>query len=688
MSTPAEPRQPRDRKEAEQRRRVLEIAKGLSVTLGADFFQSIVRHLATTFHADCAYLGELAGTRPDRIRTLAVFRGQEASQGFEQPLSGTASGQVLSDGSFACSRDAKHLFPTDDLIQGLDAEGFVGIRLADSTGQATGLLAMVSRHAFTAIQVARPVLDAFLPRAAAELERKRSEDMHRQNEERHEAFISSNPDAMWRIELEQPVPLNLAEDELIDRIYRLGYLAECNDALAKLAGVESAEELVGSRFQEAVARINPGAREELRSAIHSGFRATTVETPHDSAGGRVYRLRTQLGIVEDGELRRIWGSTRDITDLRRTELSLAVSQERFREVLEGVHVPSVMLDLNGAITFANECFLLLTQRSREELSALKWLNGVVPAGEAETWKTALLPDGRGRHARFHFEGAIIRRDGPQRVISWDTIGLYNHNNRLEGLAAIGRDITRQTALEMEIRQAQKLESIGRLAAGVAHDFNNLLMVVIGHTSQLLQEVTESGRVRERLSAIERAAGQCARLTEQLLAFGRKHHLKPQIISLNDVVAGDEGIIRSLIGCGIELILDLGSPLGLVYADPTQIQRALANLVTNARDAMPHGGKLIVATSNVMIEAENAACRVAPPGCYVRLSVSDTGVGLTEEVRTHIFEPFFTTKEHGRGTGLGLATVYGIVTQGGGHVAVQGEPGKGTRFDILLPVASD
>jgi two-component system cell cycle sensor histidine kinase/response regulator CckA len=689
MAKQVEARQARVRKEADQRRRVLQTAMELSATLGADFFRSIVRHLATTFEADCAYLGELAGTPANRITTLAVFRGQEASQNFDQSLVGSASGQVLSDGSFACSRDAKRLFPEDDLIQNLDAEGYIGIRLSDSAGQIVGLLAMVSKDGYTNIQVVRSVLEVFVPRAAAELERKRSDDMRRQNEERHQAFISANPDAMWRVELEQPILLSLTEEEQIDSIYRFGYLAECNDALAKLAGAQSAEELVGSRVHELATLINPGAREELRSAIRSGFRSTTVETAvPDRAGGQVYRLRSQFGIVEEGGLRRIWGTTRDITDLRRTELSLAASERRFREVLEGIQLPAVMLDLHGTITFANECFLLLAQRSREELSALTWLNGVVPAGESEKWKAALLPDERGRVARFHFEGAIVSGAAPPRVISWDAIGLYDQDNHPAGLAAIGRDITRQLALEMEIRRAEKLESIGRVAAGVAHDFNSLLTVILMGTTQLLQEAAKSGRVHESLSAIEDAATRCARLTGQLLAFARQQHLRPQLINLNDVIAGDERIIRILIGAGIELVLDLGSSLRLVYADPTQIQRALANLATNARDAMPQGGKVTVATSNIRVEADDAEYPGMPPGSYVRLSVSDTGIGLTEEIRAHLFEPFFTTKEPGKGTGLGLSTVYGIVKQGGGHMTVHGEPGNGTRFDIILPVARD
>ena len=499
--------------------------------------------------------------------------------------------------------------------------------------------------------------------------------------------MSTNPDAMWRIELEQPVSLSLSEEQQIERICRFGYLAECNAALAELAGVESADNLAGCRFDEFANQFNPDAREELRQAIRAGFRSTTVEaTPHAHKGRKVYRLRSQFGIIEDGALRRIWGTTRDITQLRQTELSLAASRKRFRDVLEGIQLPAVMLDVNGAVTFANECFLRMAELSMKEVSSLTWLTGIVPNRESETWKATLRPDYQGRHGTAHFEGTILPREGTPRVIAWDTIAVHDQDRQLAGIAALGCDITRQRALEMEIRQSQKLESVGRLAAGVAHDFNNLLMVVMGETGELLRRTGKSDPARDRLSAIGNAASQCAQLARQLLAFGRKQHLRPQLINLNDVITGDEGIIRSLIGQDIELLLNLESPIGPVFADPAQIQRALANLVTNARDAMTHGGTLVLATANKTIEAEDTMYPGVSAGAYIQLSVCDSGIGLTDEIRTHIFEPFFTTKPLGKGTGLGLATVYGIVAQSGGHIAVQGEPGKGTTFAILLPSA--
>jgi signal transduction histidine kinase len=328
------------------------------------------------------------------------------------------------------------------------------------------------------------------------------------------------------------------------------------------------------------------------------------------------------------------------------------------------------------------------RRSEGDVAGRKWLDGSVPEAERELWKSTLTPDEHGHHAAMHFEGTLIPDDGPQLTIAWDTISLQDPDGHLSGLAAIGRDITREEALELEVRQAQKLESVGRLAAGVAHDFNNLLTVILGRAGQMLRETREGSTERQSLGEIERAATQCAYLTSELLAFSRKQQLRAKLTNLNDVITADERIIRTLAGENVNLVLNLASPLGPVYVDTAQVQRAVANLVTNARDAMPQGGTLAITTAPLAITAEDRAMAAIPPGNYIRLSVSDTGIGVTDEVRAHLFEPFFTTKQLGKGTGLGLATVYGIVTQSGGHINVLSEPGKGTRFDLLFPAARE
>jgi len=680
--------QPRMRGQAVKQRRVLRLANELAATLGADYFHSVVRHLATTLEADCVYIGELASLPVERFNTLAVFRAGETAENFQQELAGTASGTVLTDGAFTCSKDAARRFPLDKVLEEMQAEGFVGTRLSDATGQPIGLLGLISSKPLTEVELVKSVLEIFAPQAAAELKRRLADAVRQENEERYRAFIASNPDAMWRGEFEHPIPLSLPEDEQIDRIYRDGYVAECNEAMARLMGSGSAEQLIGKRFGELVPRTDTRVVEELRNAIRSRFEATTVETTLlDDNGQRIHRLRTQFGSVVNGELRRIWVVTRDISKLRRTELALAASEERFRDVLEGIELPAVMLDSSGAVTFCNECFTRLAQRPREDVLERTCLEGIVSELERETWRAALAPETPGQPGASHFEGAIIPPAGPRQIIAWDLVRLRNKDREPAGLAAIGRDITQQLRLEAEIRQAHTLDSIGRFASGVAHDFNNLLTVILVNVGQLLPLIHES-RGRENLSAIEKAAMQCGVLTAQLLAIGRKQRLQANLISLNDVVGGAETILRGLLGKSVEMVLSLTPAIERVYADANQIQRALVNLVTNARDAMPHGGKLTIATSNVVVaEGDMTYPPAVKPGSYVLVAVTDTGVGLTEEVRAHIFEPFFTTKPPEKGQGLGLSIVYGIVTQSGGHLIVHSEPQKGATFEILLPVVA-
>jgi two-component system, cell cycle sensor histidine kinase and response regulator CckA len=671
--------------DVEYRNRVLRIAKGLSATLGADFFNSVVKHLVTAFRADCGYIAELIGESPGRMRVLSFYQRRRKSQNVEQKGSGTASGQVLTDGWFACSKDASVVFPEDALLHTMQAEGYAGIRLSSSEGQAIGVLAVVSKTPLTDIQLVKAVLSAFAPRVAAELERKRLDDVHRENEERYQAFISRNPDAMWRIEFPEPIPLNVPEDEQVELIYRLGYLAECNDALARYFGEETAEGLIGYPFETVASRVNSNAREELREAVRSRFRTATVEArPLDQDGRYLYRLRSQFGIVENGALKRIWGTTRDVTELRRTELSLINSERLFRDVLEGIQLPAVMLDPTGAVTFCNDYLLRLMNCSREELFILNWMRKVVPAEETQIWNLMLTRDRESDHKITHFKGVVLATNGVRSEILWDAVVLYGENGKATGLVAIGRDITYQKVLELDTLQAQKLASMGRVAVSIANRFDNYSKVILGHVSELIGKIAQDDPAYASLSAIKESAGLCGELTAQLRTFGGKQQLKPKSIDLSDIVANEEGFIRSLLGGKIILILNLASPVWRVYADPTQIQRALAILVRNASEAMPLGGELTIATSNLVIGVADTSYPGLAPGSYVRLSVTDNGVGMAGEIRARLFEPFATTKC--AGIGLGLAAAYGIVTQSAGHISVRSDTSKGTTLDILLPAA--
>lgn len=283
-------------------------------------------------------------------------------------------------------------------------------------------------------------------------------------------------------------------------------------------------------------------------------------------------------------------------------------------------------------------------------------------------------------------GTHRRKDG-----SVLQVEITSHPLSFGGRAAtlvLAQDVTEKSQLEAQLRQAQKMEAVGRLAGGVAHDFNNALAVIMTY-SEMLAEAPANGTNAKHVEAIQRAAKHGHNLTRQLLAFSRRQVLQPVDLDANGAVAGVEEMLRRVIGEDIELTTRPGSGVGKIRIDPGQLEQVLMNLAVNARDAMPDGGSLIIATSRVDVDEHSARLHgLTKDGRFVMITVSDTGVGMSTETRAHIFEPFFTTKEEGKGTGLGLATVYGIVTQSGGQVSVYSEPGKGSVFRVYLPVVGD
>jgi len=293
---------------------------------------------------------------------------------------------------------------------------------------------------------------------------------------------------------------------------------------------------------------------------------------------------------------------------------------------------------------------------------------------------------------FICDHRVVLPDGTERVIQGRGQILVNEQGEPIKMFGTVQDITEakrsEAALrcsEEQLRQSQKMEAVGRLAGGVAHDFNNLLTVIGGYCSLSLQKIDETHPLQKSITEIQKAADRAGSLTGQLLAFSRKQVLQPRVIHLNEVVRSMEKMLRRLIGEDIELSTTFGSPLGYVKADPGQIEQVLMNLAVNARDAMPRGGKLTISTSNATVDQKsNFRNRTLEVGDYIMIAVSDNGMGMTEEVKTHLFEPFFTTKGVGKGTGLGLATCYGIVSQSGGDIRVYSELKYGTTFKIYLP----
>ncbi len=395
-------------------------------------------------------------------------------------------------------------------------------------------------------------------------ENRKAAELLRHSEERYRAFISQSSEGIWRLELDTPISSRLPFEKQIELIYKHGFIAECNDAMAKQYGFKHAQDLVNKRLDYFLKRDDDDHQDYLRAFVESGYNLINKETvEQDKSGNKRYFVNNLLGNVQRGKLLRLWGTKQNITAAKETEQAYLESEEKQR-------------------------------------------------------------------------------------------------------------------------QSGKVEAIGRLAGGVAHDFNNFLAVIMLHVDMLKLQLPAESPVRFRIDEIKSVTDSAATMVRQLLAFGRKQTLQPNPVVLNQVVKEFRKIIGSLIGEDIEIKLDLEPDLGVCFVDEHQITQVLMNLAVNARDAMPDGGKLVIATRNTDLDRYSKKLKTQPTGSYIELFVSDTGVGMDKSTRHRIFEPFFTTKEAHKGTGLGLATVYGIVKQSNGFIWVESTPKKGTSFAIQFP----
>ncbi len=379
----------------------------------------------------------------------------------------------------------------------------------------------------------------------------------------------------------------------------------------------------------------------------------------------------------------------EMEERKRAVGALLQSETQFRELLENIQLVALTLDKCGNIIFCNDYLLNLTGWRREEVFGFNWFERFIPKELSPVIKDVFIRGIENGDIQGHFENAILTRDGKSRHIVWDNTILHNPDRSVTGVASIGVDVTDHRAVEEQLRQSQKMEAIGRLAGGVAHDFNNMLGVIIGYAELSMRNLSRDDKLWHRLNEIAKAAHRSSDITRQLLAFSRKEVIAPRTVNLNSLILETEKTLGRLIGEDINLCFRPASDLWSVKVDPSQIDQILINLAVNARDAMPDGGTLTIETGNSRLDEAYCHYNInARPGDFVRISVSDTGVGMDSETRNHIFEPFFTTKEVGKGTGLGLATIFGIVTQNNGFINVYSEPGLGSTFTVYLPCSMD
>jgi PAS domain S-box-containing protein len=388
-----------------------------------------------------------------------------------------------------------------------------------------------------------------------------------------------------------------------------------------------------------------------------------------------------------GKVYRIVGSALDVTERKLAEEAMRRAEERYRSMVDNAVYGIYRSTLDGQFLDVNPALVtMLGYGSAEELKGVDLPSGI--------YKN---PDDRNRlkeiFARTSRLDAVEvewkRKDGSEISIRLSGRRVEEDSLSEPIFEGIVEDITDRKNLEEHLRQAQKMESVGLLAGGIAHDFNNLLTAINGYSELLLSSNNLHDGLRRELEEIRKAGDRAAQLTQQLLAFSRKQILQPQLLDLNAVVGNVDRLLRRLIGEDVELITVLSPDLGRIKADPGQVEQVIMNLAVNARDAMPKGGRLTIETANVELDEDYVSRHVTVvPGRYVLLAMSDTGVGMEAPVLRRIFEPFFTTKELGKGTGMGLSTVYGIVKQSGGYIWVYSEPGQGTSFKVYFPQVGD
>jgi PAS domain S-box-containing protein len=411
---------------------------------------------------------------------------------------------------------------------------------------------------------------------------------------------------------------------------------------------------------------------------------TAVENVCVHKEGRLVVLETSGRPIfdTDGVFRGYRGIDRDIAGRKQAEEALRRSEAFIRMVTDLVPARIAYLDTEQRYRFVNKRYEEWFGVPKEQILG-KHVSELLGAALYERILPYVQRVLAGEEVAYDL--AVDAGNGRQRYLRVVYVPHPDEDGRVAGFYASLEDTTEQKRLEEQLRQSQKMEAVGKLAGGIAHDFNNLLTVIAGYSRLVRGQLGPEHPLAESVAEIERAGERAAALTRQLLAFSRKQVLQPRILDLNSVVAGMDALLRRLIGEHIELQMTLDPGLGQVRADPGQIEQVVLNLAVNARDAMAEGGRLTIETKNAGFD--KAKARQHPglePGYYAMLAISDTGQGMDAETRNHLFEPFFTTKALGRGTGLGLSTIYGIVKQSGGHIWVHSEPGQGTTFRIYLP----
>jgi PAS domain S-box-containing protein len=522
----------------------------------------------------------------------------------------------------------------------------------------------------------RELAEAFLGQAAIALQHREAERALRESEEKFRELFNHAADAVFLHHVENDgmpgalIESNRAATELF------GYLPEEFLAMPAVALLD------GDSLPAETPRLLAAMQSTGTAAFEADFRTKDgVVFPADVRARSFHLHGNRVGLTV----------VRDISERKRAETALRESEARYRLLAE--HATDIIwtTDMDLKLNYISPSVERLYGYTPAEYLEIPLDRQMTPASLERA--TSLFSeevgrerDGRGDPQKVHFiEIEAHRKDGGTVWVEMSAAFLRNPDGTPRGVVGVSREITERRRLEERVRQAQKMEAVGTLAGGVAHDFNNLLAVVLSYAGMLLDEIPAGDPRREEVGEIKRAAERAAALTRQLLAYSRKQMMQPAVLDPKAAIASMEEALREVLGRDVALELVRGRGTGRITADPRQLEQAVLSIAANARDAMPDGGRLVIETKDVFLDETYAAGRPeVRPGPYVLFLFTDTGVGMDEKTRARLFEPYFTTKGLGRGTGLGLASVYGFVKQSGGHMDVYSEPGRGTTMKLYLP----
>lgn len=626
---------------------------------GEDFFAALARYLAAALSMDYVCIARLENEQT--ARTMAIYADGKLEDNVTYTLQDTPCSAWTDQGMCCFQQDVRPWCPQDIVLQGMRAEGYAGMTLWDFHGRPSGLIALLGRQPLADPRLAETLLQLVGVRATSELERRQAEEALRESEGRYRSITEQMRDLVFTTDAKGTIT----------------YLSPASQPLFGFAPAE----MTRHHFTEFL------APDTIASAV-AAFTATVEQGKADR--NLILRMRRRDGSLFYGELSAnhfenggTIGVIRDITERKWAEEALRESERDLRRAQQVAHVGSWQFDLNTRRVFASEeaCRIY-------GLGDREWLIKevqTIPLPEYRATLDAalqgLVEQGQPYDVEFR-----IRRPTDGALLDVHSVAEYDRERNL----VIGtiQDLTEHKQMEQQLRQHERLAAVGQLAAGIAHDFRNLLTSVTLYAQLSLRSPGLSPKVRHALEVILGESQKAANLVQQILDFSGRALVKLQLLDLKACTAEFAATLQRTIPENIRLTLTTGTDDYTVAGDSGQIQQVLLNLALNSRDAMPAGGDLRITLSRLQVPPdEPPPVAGMPPGAWICLVVADTGMGMTEEVYTHLFEPFFTTKEVGKGTGLGLAQVYGIIRQHKGYISVTTAVGAGTTFHIYLPAAS-